>query len=202
MIWLQETKRADFDLQFNRKLCPPIFDGFEFLPSVGASGGVITIWKSYMFTCHLVYSNDFGISVEFSSNLGTHDWILTNVYGPCTLSGKQLFLNWLKNIDMPEEVEWILLGDFNLLGSPSDRNRPGGDINEMLFFNEAMSALGVFELPLLGRKFTWSNKQFPPLLERLDWFFTSISWTNNFPGTTVSSLTNETSDHLPNLCCY
>ena len=50
---------------------------------------------------------------------------------------------------MPEEVEWILLGDFNLLRSPSDRNRPGGDINEMLFFNEATSALGVFELPLL-----------------------------------------------------
>ena len=76
---------------------------------------------------------------------------------------------------MPEEVEWILLGDFNLLGSPSDRNRPGGDINEMLLFNEAISVLGVVELPLMGRKFTWSNKQFPPLLERLDWFFTSIS---------------------------
>ena len=115
---------------------------------------------------------------------------------------KQLFLYWLKNIDMPEEVEWILLGDFNLLRSPSDRNRPGGDINEMLVFNEAISVLGVVELPLMDRKFTWSNKQFPPLLERLDWFFTSISWTNNFPGTTVSSLTNETSDHLSNLCCY
>lgn len=36
----------------------------------------------------------------------------------------------------------------------------------MLLFNEAMSALGLVELPLLGRKFTWSNKQALPLLEK------------------------------------
>jgi hypothetical protein len=35
----------------------------------------------------------------------------------------------------------------------------------------------MIEFSLHGRKFTWSNKQNPPLLERLDWFFTSNSWT-------------------------
>jgi len=67
----------------------------------------------------------------------------------------------------------------------------------MLLFNEAISALGLVELPLYGKKFTWSNKQQPPLLERLDWFFSSLSWTNSFPGTSVSTLTMETSDHVP-----
>jgi len=47
----------------------------------------------------------------------------------------------------------------------------------MLLFNEAMSALGLVELPLYGKKFTWTNKQPSPLLERLNWFFTSSSWT-------------------------
>src|SRR5687767_2693202 len=64
-------------------------------------------------------------------------------------------------------------------------------------FNEAISALGLFELPFFGKQFTWTNKQFLPLLECLDRFFTSNSWTPNYPNTTVRSLVMETSDYSP-----
>ena len=47
---LQETKKENFDLQFIRNFSPPGFDSFEFLPSIGASGGLITIWKSSIFS--------------------------------------------------------------------------------------------------------------------------------------------------------
>ena len=60
------------------------------------------------------------------------------------------------------------MGDFNLIRKPEDRNREGADANEMFSFNEAINKLGVIELPLHGRQYTWTNKQFPPLLERLD----------------------------------
>ena len=112
VICLQETKKESFDLQLIRKSCPPSFDAFAFLPSVGASGGVITIWKSHLFYGNLVFSNEFGITVEFISNHNAVDWVLTNVYGPCTSSGKQQFTHWLKLIQMPSEVDWLLLGDF------------------------------------------------------------------------------------------
>ena len=82
--------------------------------------------------------------------------------------GKQAFTTWLKNIQMPDSYPWLLLGDFTLMRKPEDRNRPGGDVHEMFLFNEALSALGVVELPLQGRKFTWTNKQQPPLLVILD----------------------------------
>lgn len=36
---LQETKKETFDASFLRKICPACFDSFEFLPSIGASGG-------------------------------------------------------------------------------------------------------------------------------------------------------------------
>jgi hypothetical protein len=39
---------------------------------------------------------------------------------------------------------------------------------EMLMFNDAISKLGLVELPLKGRKYTWSNMQRDPLLEKLD----------------------------------
>ena len=98
---------------------------------------------------------------------------------------------------MPENVDWLIVGDFNLCRSPDDRNKPGGNHLDMYLFNEAISSLGLVELPLKGRHFTWSNKQPSPLLERLDWFFTSISWTLTYPNTYASLLSMEISDHVP-----
>jgi len=98
---------------------------------------------------------------------------------------------------MPDSVNWLIVGDFNLYRSPVDRSRPGGDHNEMYLFNEAISYFGIVEIPLKGKRFTWSNKQFRPLLERLDWFFTSVAWTIIYPNTFAFSLVMETSDHVP-----
>lgn len=65
------------------------------------------------------------------------------------------------------------------------------------FFNEAISNLGLIELPLHCRKFSWSNMQRSPLLEKLDWFFTSASWMTSFPDTVAMPLSRPISDHLP-----
>src|ERR1041384_2466831 len=89
------------------------------------------------------------------------------------------------------------MGDFNFIITPDDRNRPGGDINDMLLFNEAINNLGLVELPLKGRQFTWSNMQERPLLIKLDWFFTSASWSNSYPATLVLPMAKPISDHLP-----
>ena len=95
------------------------------------------------------------------------NWILTNIYAPCTPEGKREFLEWFDNIQMPDEINWIIVGDFNLIRTQANRNRTGGNIQEMFAFNEAISKLRLVELPLKGCKFTWTNKQHPPLLERL-----------------------------------
>jgi len=39
---------------------------------------------------------------------------------------------------------------------------------EMFMFNDAISALGLIEIVLQGRKYTWSNMQPNPLLQKLD----------------------------------
>jgi hypothetical protein len=81
---------------------------------------------------------------------------------------------------MPDDMDRLVVGDFNLIRNPTNRNKPGGDVNDMLLFNEAINAQGWVEIPLHGRKFTWSNKQASPLLQRLDSFFTSNSWTLHY----------------------
>jgi hypothetical protein len=63
------------------------------------------------------------------------------------------------------------MGDFNLIISPQDRNKSGENVSEMLLFNEAISNLGLVDIPLKGIKYTWSNMQDSPLFQRLDCFF-------------------------------
>jgi hypothetical protein len=95
----------------------------------------------------VVLENDYAQSVEFMSKLNGQKWILINIYAPCTADGKVAFLNWFKNIYMPEEKLWIVSADFNLIRRPENRNKPGADPNLMLAFNEAIRKLGIIVIP-------------------------------------------------------
>ena len=55
------------------------------------------------------------------------------------------FIDWFQSIHMPADVDWILMGDFIFIRSPSDRNRPDGDVNDILMFNEAISNQDLVE---------------------------------------------------------
>jgi hypothetical protein len=41
----------------------------------------------------------------------------------------------------------------------------GGNMQDIMVFNEIISNLGLQKVPLKGRNFTWSNMQQDPLLE-------------------------------------
>lgn len=119
-------KKESFDATFLRKICPSGFDSFEVLPSQGASGGILIAWKSSVFSGEQIFSNEFAISVQLSSALDNTSWVLTLVYGPCSTEGKLAFTNWFKGINMNNDTNWMILGDFNLIRKPEDRNKPGG----------------------------------------------------------------------------
>lgn len=118
VLCLQETKREHFDDQFMRNICPPAFDKYVYLPS----GGSIIVWKSTYFQGNLVFENSYAQSIEFFFLHDNAHWVLTNIYAPCTHPAKREFLHWFKNINMPDTVYWIVVGDFNLCRSPDDRN--------------------------------------------------------------------------------
>jgi len=67
IINIQETKRSSFDLNYFRKFYPRSFVAFCFLPSIGASGGILVAWKSCFFSGLEIFQNEFAISVEFPS---------------------------------------------------------------------------------------------------------------------------------------
>src|ERR1043165_5277702 len=94
IVCLQETKRESFDLSYIKLLCPKKFDMFAYIPSIGNSSGICTIWMSSMFSGSVVLSESFAIGVRFSSTQSDDTWTLLNVYGPCTGPNRALFFDW------------------------------------------------------------------------------------------------------------
>src|SRR3954466_7540298 len=154
---------------------------------------------SYVFLGALKFTNPFAIAVDFTSTQSGDTWSLINIYGPCSGSRRLEFIDWLFALDIPVGEDWLFVGDFNLYRAPDNMNRAGGNVNDMLTFNDFIRAQSLVELPIKGRAFSWSNMQQDPLLVQLDWHFTSINWASKYPNTVVMPLGKLGLDHSP---CY
>ena len=126
IICIHGTKRESFYLAFAKTFCPKRFDKFVFAPSSGASGGIITIWNSSIFTGSPWYVSPFSIGISFVSTQSAVTWNLVNVYGPCAGQKRINFTSWLFDLHIPDDETWLLLGDFNFIRSTTNRNKPGG----------------------------------------------------------------------------
>jgi hypothetical protein len=105
--------------------------------------------------------------------------------------------NGFLTLQIEDDELWMLMGDFNFYRFAENRNKVGGNFQDSLIFNNIISHLGLIELPLKGRIYTWSNMQVAPLLKQIDWFFTSVAWTGVLRFSVVLPLARITSDHLP-----
>lgn len=134
VICLQETKREHFDISFVRKFAPRRFDRFDYIPSIGASGGILVVWNSSIFSGIVLDKQRFGITLKFTAAHNNETWKLTTVYGPCDGPARSEFIGWFRDNDIGDTDNWIFLGDFNFYRSLSNRNRPGGNLNDTLIF--------------------------------------------------------------------
>jgi hypothetical protein len=171
-------------MQLVRKFAPRCFDKFDFIPSAGASGGILVLWCNSLFLGLTVDKKSFGLTISFTSQFNS-TWKLATVYGPCQNPERSDFVQWLHSHSIADDENWIFLGDFNFNRSLEDGNKPGGSMSDTFIFNNLIGHQGLVELPLKGRAFTWTNMQQDPLLEQLDWFFTSTNWTTSYPNTLV-----------------
>jgi hypothetical protein len=130
-------------MQFVRNFAPRHLGCFDFIPSIGASGGILVLWSSNVFTGIVTEKLQFSITIQFTSTHNGDQWHLSNVYGPCHEPERSEFINWFRNCDVSDSVNWLFLGDFNFYRSLDDRNKPGGNLNDTIVFNDAIDHLGV-----------------------------------------------------------
>lgn len=103
-------------------------------------------------------------------------WWLTCVYRPQGDDNKLLFLQELRDVRAACHGPWIVLGDFNLIVKAEDKNNDNLNRAMMGRFRRLINDLGLHDVYLHGRKFTWSNQQDSPTLVRLDRVLYSTEW--------------------------
>jgi exonuclease III len=197
VLCFQETKLADISSFTASSFLPPSLRSFVFKPSVGASGGIITAWDDRLLELTHHSIDEFSISTTFSHRSDDLVFTLVNVYGPCIHTLKPSFLTSLEHIFPSFSGPVAFLGDFNLMRSPRDKSNGNFNAAEATSFNYFINNLGLLEIPLLDRQFTWSNQQNPPILARLDRFLINPEWSLALPDSTLTSLARPTSDHVP-----
>jgi hypothetical protein len=80
IVYIQETKREIFYQAYIRNFCPRQFDSFDYIPSVGSSGGTLVVWKGSKFTGQVIFQkricNELGICLNnFQCIMGPHSYI-------------------------------------------------------------------------------------------------------------------------------
>jgi hypothetical protein len=64
-------------------------------------------------------------------------------------------------------------------------------------FRGLVNSLELKEIPLIGRRFTWSNQRDVPTLVKLDHVFCTTDWEDYFPHCSLHSNATSVSDHCP-----
>ncbi|KAL8539441.1 hypothetical protein ACS0TY_001162 [Phlomoides rotata] len=167
--------------------------------SIGSAGGLLCIWDKRKFVRDDCCSDEGFLSVSGFWESSKDILRIVNIYAPCDF-GKKMVL-WEKVSNMTQEnpeAYWCVCGDFNSILHISERkglNR-SSQSRDIALFNSFVRDSGLYDLPLLRRRFTW-YKDNGTCCSRLDRFLVSKSWTAKWPNLKQVGLKRTISDHAP-----
>lgn len=196
-IGLQETKKKSFTSKFFRKVDP--FDKFDWnwLPSVGKAGGILCGVRKENLEIVSWSVGNFSIQATIFDVKIKKVWALVVVYGAAHDDKKNDFLEELVSVCSHIQVPYVVGGDFNILREIEEKNKNMHKSPYVDKFNAIINSLSLREIHMGGGKYTWTNNQKHPTLEKLDRVLMSFDWENLFPLVTVRKLVRDVSDHNP-----
>jgi endonuclease/exonuclease/phosphatase family metal-dependent hydrolase len=125
------------------------------------------------------------------------DFKITAVYGPTAHNRKDDFFVELVAQKQPVGVRWLVLGDFNQIRRPRDKNNANVNRSCINRFRTALQTCELHEIHLQNRSFTWNNERENPTLCKLDAFYCNNDWDICFGSHVLNALSSSLSDHFP-----
>lgn len=113
--------------------------------SLGASGGLLTIWDDTKIESVDSLEGAFSLSNKFRNKEDGGLWIHSNVYGSVDQCDKEEFRGKLAAIGGQWDMPWCFSGDFNATKSPRDRCRGRINRRESKFFNQFIVSYCLLE---------------------------------------------------------
>ena len=78
-------------------------------------------------------------------------------------------------------VPCLMGADLNIIKKSDEKNKPDGYNHQSFILNTIIEQVGLRELPLNGRKFTWANNLQDPTYEKLDRILICPDWEDHYP---------------------
>lgn len=139
----------------------------------------------------------YSVNIQFKNCFDNFSWLLSGVYGPCSVMERKLLWKELKLMNCIWELPWCICGDFSEVRFMRERKDCTRISRGMKDFNKFCDELELIHLPTSGGKFTWTttaNNQPKSLIDR---FLVNSAWEDNYPSIAVSALAKPFSDHKP-----
>jgi len=164
------------------------------MPSLGLYRGILCIWNptSFCASSCSVAMNGRILHLEGVFSHSNLDCLVSFVYALNDGSLKKELWDYLVNFKDSVGKPWCLIGDFIETIFPS--NRKGGSLISFSITSSKnwTDYCELVELPLNGKKFTWSRGN---AVSRIDRMFMSIDWLQLFPSSTLYRLPKYSSDY-------
>jgi len=199
ILCIQETKLSVFD----SIVCKSMWGGenvdFSFQSSVGASGGLVTMWDVSKVTVWSTMSFDPVLVISGRFLKTDHGFVVFNVYAPCDFSRHQVLWNNLSTrLGSLSDQNVCVSGDFNAVRCLEERRGTSGVFNTAWSdtFNNFIEDSTLLDLPLRGRMFTWFRGD-GRSMSRIDRFLLSENWCLQWSNCSQVAMSRGLSDHCP-----
>ncbi|GAU17467.1 hypothetical protein TSUD_340100 [Trifolium subterraneum] len=199
ILCLQESKLQSCDVITGASIWGKSPHDFSFCPSVGASGGLLTLWDTDEVDVWASDSNEHVLWCHGRFLKSGEEFSVANVYAPCDIGAKQELWDSLSSrIQLLGRARVCVCGDFNAVRSFEERRSVSGRPRSLDFnaFNRFIEDNTLLDLPLCGRKFTWFKGD-GLSMSRLDRFLLSGDWCLTWPNFSQVARMRGLSDHCP-----
>ena len=203
ILCLQESKLAVVSDLISKAIWNNNNVDFSYQPSVGASGGLITMWNRTEIEVVSSFSMDHVLGTQGFFVQSGEKFTLLNVYAPCDASRQHvLWLNISARLATLRDDNVCVCGDFNVVRYAEERRSVGGVVNSVgsARFNDMIDDNILVDLPLRGRKFTWYRGD-GRSMSRIDRFLLSEGWCLTWPNCVQMASSRGLSDHCPLQLC-
>ncbi|XP_051127824.1 uncharacterized protein LOC127249172 [Andrographis paniculata] len=167
-----------------------------FAQMIGNEATTIWLFVDSSFQIQLLASADQWINVQISSPQIRRPFLLTGVYGRCSVVGCREIWRFLEETAAPAVgAPWIVGGDFNAIADIFEREGPGRPrLRSIQDFSGALFDAGLIDAGYEDPQYTWTNRR---VWKRLDRILYSRSWEEFAESTRVQHLPRMCSDHAP-----
>ncbi|GAU32684.1 hypothetical protein TSUD_145580 [Trifolium subterraneum] len=204
---IQETKMEVISDSLVRCIWGSSDCDWAFIPAVGNSGGILSIWNKVKATLVFSFTGDGFVGVCLDLVAEQKRCYIVNVYVKCNCHAKRKLWDDILMSKMGfGDGLGCVTGDFNSIRDCYERrgmreSLDGVQSSEMAGFEGFLNSLELVDMPLIGRKFTWFHPN-GMSMSRLDRLLISPSWFEMWGSPNVWVLPRDVADHCPLVLRY